>query len=162
MIRECTLADLDAIRSIVNDAAEAYRRVIPPDCWHEPYMPADELAAEIASGVRFWGLEEDGELLGVMGIQDVRDVTLIRHAYVRPGRQRMGVGGELLERLLALAEKPVLVGTWVDALWAVRFYERHGLRVVPPQEKDRLLREYWDIPERQVETSVVLAGAKGG
>lgn len=145
------------ILAIVNDAAEAYRGVIPDDCFHDPYMTADELGRELAAGVRFFGLAEDGELLGVMGLQDVGDVTLIRHAYVRTVAQRGGVGGRLLEHLLALTDRPVLVGTWAAAHWAVAFYEKHGFVQVTPQAKDLGLRKYWDISERQVETSVVLA-----
>ena len=159
MIRRCTDEHLGAMHRIINAAAEAYRGVIPADRWHEPYMPEEELRSEIAAGVAFWGLEEDGELLGVMGIQPVRDVTLIRHAYVRPDAQRRGVGGRLLAHLRTLTDRPVLIGTWADAAWAVAFYEKHGFRRVTPEEKDRLLRTYWDIPARQVETSVVLADA---
>ncbi len=159
-IRRCTDADAGAIFEIINDAAEAYRGVIPADRWHEPYMPMEELEGEIAAGVVFWGLEAEGALLGVMGLQDVRDVTLIRHAYVRPGRQQSGIGGRLLAFLLARTDRPVLIGTWAAADWAVRFYEKHGFRVVTPTEKDRLLRTYWRIPERQIETSVVLADAR--
>src|SRR4051812_29026180 len=143
--------------AIINAAAEAYRDVIPADRWHDPYMPADELASEIAAGVIFWGYEDDGQLLGVMGIQPVRDVTLIRHAYVAPGTQRRGIGGALLEHLVRPGERPVLVGTWADAEWAISFYRRHGFELVSPEEKTRLLQAYWTIPERQIETSVVLA-----
>ena len=146
------------VLAIVNAAAEAYRGVIPADRWHEPYMSAEELDREIAAGVEFWGLEDgDGSLAGVMGIQAVRDVDLIRHAYVRPGLQGGGIGRRLLEDLVARAERPLLVGTWAAAAWAIRFYERNGFRLVGAEEKDRLLATYWDIPERQVETSVVLA-----
>jgi len=159
MIRRCEKSDFEAIYAIVNAAAEAYRGLIPADRWKQPYMPREELRHEIEHGVTFWGVEEDGELVGVMGIQDVQDVTLIRHAYVRPGRQGQGVGGRLLAHLRTLTERPVLVGTWADADWAIRFYQKHGFRLVTPQEKDRLLRKYWSIPERQVETSVVLADA---
>jgi predicted nicotinamide N-methyase/GNAT superfamily N-acetyltransferase len=141
----------------VNAAAVAYRGVIPADRWHEPYMPADELDAEIAAGVEFWGCEADGELLGIMGIQQVRDVDLIRHAYVVPDAQGRGIGSELLSHLLASAERPMLVGTWAAAQWAIRFYERHGFELVSTERKNALLAEYWTIPERQVETSVVLA-----
>lgn len=160
MVRPCTSADLDTVLDIVNQAAEAYRGRIPADRWHEPYMPREELEAEIAAGVVFWGRVSDGPpptLLGVMGIQPVKDVTLIRHAYVLPSHQGQGIGGELLEHLLTLAERPVLVGTWAAATWAIHFYERHGFRLVTAEEKDRLLRTYWSIPARQVETSVVLA-----
>jgi GNAT superfamily N-acetyltransferase len=158
MIRRCTDADLAAIFAIVNDAAQAYRGYIPPDRWHEPYMPEAELRHEIGAGVVFWGWEEGGELRGIMGLQDVADVTLIRHAYVATAARRQGIGGELLRFLLARASRPVLIGTWAAATWAVAFYERHGFRVVSPAEKDRLLRKYWRIPDRQIETSVVLAG----
>jgi N-acetylglutamate synthase-like GNAT family acetyltransferase len=157
MIRRCRDEDREAILEIVNAAAEAYRGVIPADRWHDPYMPGEELDGEIGAGVRFWGYEADGELLGVMGIQPLEDVDLIRHAYVRPGRQRGGVGGALLEHLMRAATKPVLVGTWAAAEWAIDFYRRHGFVQVSPDEKTRLLRTYWSIPERQVETSVVLA-----
>jgi GNAT superfamily N-acetyltransferase len=146
------------VLAIVNGAAEAYRGVIPADRWHEPYMSADELDRELAAGVEFWGIEDDGgTLAGVMGIQAVRDVDLIRHAYVRPGLQGGGIGRRLLADLVAKAERPLLVGTWAAATWAIRFYERNGFELVEPAEKDRLLATYWSIPERQVETSVVLA-----
>ncbi len=157
MIRPCTAAEFDTILEIVNDAAQAYRGVIPADCWHEPYMPAEEMRHEIDAGVAFWGYEEDGRLLGVMGIQPVRDVDLIRHAYVRTADRNHGIGGRLLAHLCAQTARPILVGTWAVAVWAVRFYEHHGFRLVTPEEKDRLLRLYWSIPERQVATSVVLA-----
>ena len=157
MIRPCTAADVPAIESIVNDAAQAYRGAIPADCWHEPYMPREELEHELAAGVRFWGYEEDGELVGVMGIQDVKDVTLIRHAYVRTNARRRGIGRALLEHLNSLSRRPVMLGTWKAASWAIRFYEKNGFYVVSEAEKSRLLRKYWTIPERQVEESVVLA-----
>lgn len=146
---------------LINDAAERYRGVIPDDCWHDPYFPPEYLAAEIAAGVRFFGCEADGELLGVMGIQDVDDVTLIRHAYVAPGAQRGGIGGKLLATLLEATDKPVLIGTWADAGWAVAFYEKHGFERVTLAEKNRLLRRYWNISQRQVETSVVLTRTAG-
>jgi GNAT superfamily N-acetyltransferase len=157
MIRTCTDADFESIYFIINDAAEAYRGVIPADRWHEPYMPREELWREIESGVRFWGFEVDGELAGVMGIQNVQDVTLIRHAYVRTARRGQGIGGQLIAELWKLTSRPVLMGTWAAATWAIRFYQSHGFRLVTPEEKDRLLKKYWSIPERQVETSVVLA-----
>jgi GNAT superfamily N-acetyltransferase len=157
-IRPCDDDERAQILRIINLAAEAYRGVIPADCWHEPYMPADELAQEIADGVVFWGYETDGELVGVMGIQPVRDVELIRHAYVAPGRQRLGIGAALLEHLVGMATRRVLVGTWAAAGWAIRFYERHGFELVGREETASLLRAYWRIPERQIETSVVLAG----
>ena len=138
-------------------AALVYKGVIPDDRWKEPYMPAEELREEINSGVRFYGWFEDDTLLGVMGIQPVKDTTLIRHSYVLTKYQRRGIGGELLKYLFSLAETPeILVGTWVDAIWAIRFYEKHGFKMVSQEEKDRLLRKYWDIPERQIATSVVL------
>jgi GNAT superfamily N-acetyltransferase len=156
MIRRCTEADVNAILAIINDAAEAYRGVIPTDCWHEPYMPLFELKAEIEAGVDFWALEESGILTGIMGIQKVRDVTLIRHAYVRPSHQGRGIGSELLSKLISQATERLLVGTWAAAEWAIRLYERHGFRLVPTDEKDRLLIAYWNITSRQRETSVVL------
>ena len=140
----------------MNAAAEAYRGVIPADRWHEPYMSAEELDAELAAGVAFWGYELDGELVGVMGIQSVGDVELIRHAYVSPGSQRHGVGSALLERLPRSPTRPLLVGTWAAADWAIGFYRRHGFELVSPERKAELLRAYWTIPDRQIETSVVL------
>lgn len=123
-------------------------------------MPASELRHEIDDGVAFWGYEESGKLLGVMGVQKVQDVTLIRHAYVASSSQKRGIGSHLLSHLRKLTPGPVLIGTWSDAVWAIRFYETHGFRIVPPREKDRLLRRYWKVPERQIETSVVLADLK--
>ncbi len=155
-IRPCTGADFDALCAVINAAATAYAGVIPADRYRVPYMPADELRREIAAGVRFWGWYDSEGLTGVMGIQDVADVTLIRHAYVTPERQGAGIGSGLLAHLLSLPHRPVLVGTWADAAWAVRFYEHHGFRLVTRDEKDFLLRRYWSIPARQVATSVVL------
>lgn len=157
MIRQCRASDFEALWTIINHAARAYEGVIPEDRWNLPYMPRVELRHEIADGVEFWGYEQEDELVGVMGIQRVDDVTLIRHAYVHPARQREGIGGRLLSRLRRETDLPMLIGTWADASWAVRFYQKHGFRLVPPEEKDRLLRRYWSIPARQVETSVVLA-----
>jgi len=162
MIRECTDADFDAIHAVINDAAVAYRGVIPDDCWSEPYMTAEHLAGEIAAGVRFWGWAVDGALIGVMGIQDVDDVTLIRHAYVRTAQRGRGIGSALLRHLRTLTDRPVLIGTWAAARWAIAFYRKHGFRQVTPAEKDRLLRRYWAIGDRQIETSVVLAGPTWG
>jgi GNAT superfamily N-acetyltransferase len=156
VIRACTREDCDAIYAIVNDAARAYKGVIPEDRWKEPYMPMAELMHEIEAGVRFWGYEQDGELDGVMGIQSVEDVTLIRHAYVRPSAQRQGIGGLLLTRLRKETDGVLLIGTWADATWAIRFYERHGFRLVDTATKNALLRAYWTIPDRQIEESVVL------
>jgi GNAT superfamily N-acetyltransferase len=156
-IRLCRDDERAAILTIVNAAAEAYRGVIPADRWHEPYMPSRELEDEIAAGVEFWGYEADGALVGIMGIQRVGDVDLIRHAYVSPGSQRDGVGGALLEHLAHSTTRRMLVGTWAAADWAVRFYRRHGFELVSPERKAALLKTYWTIPERQIESSVVLA-----
>lgn len=159
-IRQMLAPDLDAALAIINAAAQAYRGVIPADRWHEPYMPRDELEGEIADGVMFWVAEEDGRLSGVMGIQDKGAVALIRHAYVAPTVQRKGVGTRLLRHVAGLAEKPLLIGTWADAAWAIDFYRRNGFALVTKMHKDSLLRQYWSIPERQVETSVVLADGR--
>ena len=156
MIRMCHEREFDTIWEIINDAAVAYEGVIPADCWHKPYMSREELQRQMEEGVVFWGYEQDGELAGLMGIQPVQDVALIRHAYVRTARRNGGIGSKLLAHLRTLTDRPVLIGTWAAATWAVAFYEKHGFRKVTPQEKDRLLRKYWRIPERQVETSVVL------
>ena len=155
--RRCREDERAEILAIVNAAAEAYRGVIPADRWHEPYMDARELDREIAAGVQFWGCEADGRLTGVMGVQPMGDVDLIRHAYVRPSDQRRGVGAALLSRLREESPRPTLVGTWAAAGWAIEFYRRHGFELVSPQRKAELLHRYWTIPERQVETSVVLA-----
>jgi N-acetylglutamate synthase-like GNAT family acetyltransferase len=157
MIRRAEERDFDDIFAIINDGASAYKGIIPADRWHEPYMPREELREQIAAGVEFWVYEEDGEMLGVMGIQQVQDVTLIRHAYVRTASRSRGIGGLLLQHLRSMADRPVLIGTWADAVWAIGFYQKHGFRVVSHEEKERLLRRYWQIPERQIETSVVLA-----
>ena len=157
MIRECTKSDFNRIFEIINDAAQAYKGIIPDDRWHEPYMPFEELRAEIEDGVVFWGLEHDGQLLGVMGIQDKGDVALIRHAYIWTRAQKQGIGTKLLKYLESLTEKPILVGTWAAASWAISFYEKNGYTLVSEKEKNFLLRKYWSIPEPQIETSVVLA-----
>ena len=157
MIRASAESDYQAILSIINAAAEAYRGIIPPDRWKEPYMPGHELAHEVAAGVKFQLFEEAGVLQGVMGVQQVRDVTLIRHAYVDPDGHGQGIGGALLANCRDLAEGPLLIGTWAAAGWAIRFYEKHGFQKTSTAEKERLLRTYWTIPERQIETSVVLA-----
>jgi GNAT superfamily N-acetyltransferase len=164
-IRRCRHDERAAILDIVNAAAEAYRGVIPADRWHDPYMDLQELDEEIAAGVEFWGYEAGGILIGVMGIQSVRDVDLIRHAYVRPGTQRRGVGGALVLHLLhlrGLTARRMLVGTWAAAEWAIRFYLRNGFELVSPDRKTELLKTYWTIPDRQIETSVVLANPAFG
>jgi GNAT superfamily N-acetyltransferase len=160
VIRPCRDDERAAILAIVNTAAEAYRGVIPADRWHEPYMAAAELDAEIAAGVAFSGYEHDGALVGVMGVQPVRDVDLIRHAYVAPERQGRGIGAALLAHLARSTSRPLLVGTWAAAEGAIRFYRRHGFELVAPERTAPLLRAYWSIPERQIETSVVLADAR--
>jgi N-acetylglutamate synthase-like GNAT family acetyltransferase len=160
VIRKSVEADFAAILAIVNDAAHAYRGVIPADRWHEPYMSTDELAKEINAGVAFWVAEQEGRVSGVMGIQDKGDVALVRHAYVAPTTQRSGVGTALLRHVESLVDKPFLIGTWAAASWAIEFYRRNGFTVVSSAEKDRLLRRYWSIPVRQIETSVVLANRR--
>ena len=159
-IRPCSAADVPALFTIINDAAQAYKGIIPADRWHDPYMPCDELESEMVHGVSFSGAERAGRLLGVMGIQDRGDVALIRHAYVRTSERRKGIGEALLAHLEALTAKPILIGTWSAATWAIAFYEKHGYRVLSRAEIERLLRKYWRIPDRQVETSVVLANAR--
>lgn len=160
MIRRCDDRDFELIWTIINDGAQAYKGNIPADRWSEPYMTREKLQQEIDDGVAFWGYEEGGTLVGVMGIQKVRDVTLIRHAYVCTTSQKHGIGGHLLSHLRELTSDPVLIGTWANAVWAIRFYERHGFQLVGSEEKNLLLKKYWSIPERQVETSVVLVDTK--
>ena len=156
MIRRCADADVATMDAIINTAAEAYRGVIPSDCWREPYMPRSELLAEITASVAFWAWQEADALVGVMGLQNVRDVTLIRHAYVRPAFQGRGIGSALLGELADQIAGPLLVGTWAAAEWAIRFYVRNGFRQVSIAEKERLLKTYWNVPLRQQESSVVL------
>jgi N-acetylglutamate synthase-like GNAT family acetyltransferase len=160
MIRKCTEKDLEEMFEIINDAAKAYKGVIPEDCWREPYMDMEDLWQEVSEGVKFLGYEQDGKLVGVMGIQDVQDVTLIRHSYVRTQNRNQGIGGQLLSYLCKQTKRPVLVGTWKDAAWAIKFYEKHGFKLVSKKQKDELLRKYWAIPERQIEESVVLSEQK--
>jgi len=161
MIRALSSSDLGAVLNVIDDAAQAYKGVIPNDRWKEPYMPAEELREEIEAGVKFFGWVEGDHLLGVMGSQPIRDATLIRHAYVLTKCQGRGIGTKLLEHLESLAQTPeILVGTWADATWAIRFYEKRGFKLLSPEEKDTLLRTYWNIPDRQVETSVVLRFTK--
>ena len=160
MIRRCDDRDFELIWAIINDGAQVYKGIIPADCWTDPYMSREKLRHEIDQGVIFWGYEETGILVGVMGIQAVQDVTLVRHAYVRTSSQKRGIGGHLLSHLRELASGPILIGTWAAAVWAIHFYERHGFQRVSSEEKDRLLKRYWTIPERQIDTSVVLADPK--
>jgi len=160
MIRPCTAEDFEDIWQIVNDGAAAYKGMIPEDRSSDPYMTRKELRHETEQGIAFWGIEEDATLLAVMGLQHVLDVTLIRHAYTRTHAQKRGFGATLLSNLREMTDRPVLIGTWADAAWAIRFYRKHGFELVSPETKNRLLREYWSIPDRQVETSVVLADGK--
>lgn len=160
MIRRCADEELKEIFEIINDAATAYKGVIPADCWHEPYMSLEQLKWEIGDGVCFWGIADENGLIGVMGIQDKGEVTLIRHAYVRTGKRNQGIGTRLLRYLETTTEKPILIGTWTDAVWAVEFYKKNGYRLLPTDEKNALLKRYWTISPRQIETSVVLADAK--
>ena len=157
MIFKCEQTDFEEICEIINDAAVAYKDVIPPDRWHEPYMPEEELKNQIEQGVQFWCYKENGVMMGVMGIQDKSDVTLIRHAYVRSIYRNKGIGSKLLAHLASISTTPVLIGTWIDAVWAIKFYQKHGYRLLPKSETKTLLQKYWTIPIRQVETSVVLA-----
>lgn len=159
MIVKSETSDFNDILEIINDGAIAYRGVIPDDRWHEPYMTAEQLQAQIDDGVEFWGYKEGDKLLGVMGVQDKIEVTLIRHAYVRTSDRNKGIGGKLLTHLCSDVKKPILIGTWADAGWAIGFYQKHGFRLTSTEEKNALLQKYWNIPARQVETSVVLASA---
>lgn len=156
MIRPCIQSDFSTLLTLINVAAEAYRGVIPFNCWREPYMPASELEYEMSEGIEFSGFEMDNTLVGIMGLQEVKDVALIRHAYVSPSVQRQGIGSSLLANCCELTERPLLVGTWADAEWAIHFYQKHGFQIISPQEKNSLLSNYWRITERQIETSVVL------
>ena len=160
MIIKCTDKEIEAIYQIINDAATAYKGVIPADCWHEPYMPLEQLKWEIGDGVCFWGFADENDLIGVMGIQDKVEVTLIRHAYVRTDKRKRGFGTQLLRYLETTTEKPILIGTWADAVWAVGFYQKNGYRLLPTDEKNSLLKQFWTISPRQIETSVVLAGLR--
>jgi GNAT superfamily N-acetyltransferase len=160
MIRRCAKSDLDGMYAIINDAAQAYKGYIPDDRWHDPYMTMEQLEDEIRDGVEFWGFEEDCKLAGVMGIQDRGEVALMRHAYVRTAKRKRGIGTKLLRHLEGLTDKPILIGTWTAAIWAVRFYEKNGYTALSRGETEPLLRLYWSIPERQIATSVVLANAE--
>ncbi|HTL59322.1 MAG TPA: GNAT family N-acetyltransferase [Candidatus Limnocylindrales bacterium] len=156
IIQPCEPADVPVVCEIINESALAYKGVIPPDRWHEPYMPLGELQSEISKGVRFYGCSLENQIVGVMGIQQVKDVTLIRHAYVRTKFRRHGIGRALLDYLRRLARRPMLIGTWQAAQWAIEFYEKNGFTLADNEQKNRLLRTYWTIPERQIEESVVL------
>ena len=160
MIRKCADSDFEVILEIINDAAQAYKGVIPVDCWHEPYMSREELKHEIEDRVCFWGFEDEDALIGVMAIQDKGNVTLIRHAYLRSNKRNQGMGTRLLRFLESTTQKPVLIGTWTDATWAIAFYKKNGYRLLSEEEKNQLLRKYWTITERQVVTSVVLANKR--
>ena len=154
MIRRCWQTDATRIYYIINESARAYEGVIPADRYHQPYMPMDELEGEMER-MTFIGWEADGELVGVMGLEPIKDVTLIRHAYVLPQWQQRGIGRKLLSHLVGLVTTSrLLVGTWATACWAITFYQKHGFRRL--SDKDELLADYWDIPPRQIETSVVL------
>ena len=157
MIRPCTAADFDEILAIINDGAQAYKGVIPADRWSEPYMSREKLQHELDAGVVFSGYQLENALIAVMGIQPVKDVTLIRHAYVRTANRNSGIGAQLLAHLRSFASTPILIGTWADATWATAFYQKHGFQPVSYAEKTRLLRTYWSVPDRQIETSIVLA-----
>ena len=159
MIRQSDNSDFETIYEIINDAAEAYRGVIPKHCWHEPYMSRQELSREVQDGVAFWGEDRNGTLAGVMGIQEKRDVTLIRHAYVRTKLRNRGIGTSLLRHLEQKTVTPILIGTWANATWAISFYEKRGYQLVSAVDKDVLLKKYWTVPDEQIETSVVLADA---
>jgi N-acetylglutamate synthase-like GNAT family acetyltransferase len=156
MIRRCVQSDFQRIYEIINESAQIYKGVIPSDRWKDPYMTKEELSHEIRDGVEFWCYEAIGNTIGVMGVQKVEDVTLIRHAYVIPEMMYQGVGSTLLDFLLKRSEPPILAGTWADAQWAIKFYEKHGFKTVTKNEKDKLLKEYWSISDRQIELSVVL------
>jgi N-acetylglutamate synthase-like GNAT family acetyltransferase len=160
MIRRCDNSDFEIIYEIINDSAQAYKGVIPIDLWEEPYMSKDELRHEIGEGVLFWGYEESGKLVGVMGIQHVQDVALIRHSYIRTMDRNKGIGSKLVSYLSKQTARPILIGTWADAVWAIRFYEKHGFRLATQEEKNQLLKKYWSISQRQIEASVVLADQK--
>ncbi len=157
MIRRCSESDFNMIFEIINDAAQKYKGVIPEDRWNDPYMPFEELRNEIEDGIIFWAMEHENRLIGVMGIQDKGEVMLIRHAYVRTQAQKLGIGTKLLHHLESMTKEPILIGTWAIASWAISFYEKNGYTLVSEEEKNQLLRKYWSISERQVETSIVLA-----
>lgn len=160
MIRKSAEKDFGTIFNVINDAAIAYKGMIPPDCWHEPYMSKEELQLQIEAGVKFSCYIDNNEIIGVMGIQDKMDVALIRHAYVKTKRRNKGIGTLLLQELINCSKKPVLVGTWEAASWAISFYKKNGFCLIDEEEKNHLLKKYWAIPDRQIETSVVLADTR--
>jgi N-acetylglutamate synthase-like GNAT family acetyltransferase len=160
MIRVCAESDSMMMLEIINDAAQAYKGVIPDECWNEQYISSEELICEIENGVIFWCLEQDEQLLGIMGIQDKGELTLIRHAYIRRQAQKLGIGTKLLQHMENITEKPILIGTWAAAIWAISFYEKNGYTLVSEEEKNQLLKNYWSVPERQKEKSVVLANQR--
>ena len=160
MIQTATEKDFDEIYNVINDGSIAYKGIIPADRWHEPYMSKEELRTQIEAAVRFSCYVDDNKIIGVMGIQDKKEVNLIRHAYVVTNQRKRGIGTILLQELIKKSEKPILIGTWKAAHWAITFYEKHGFSLVSEEEKNLLLRKYWHIPTRQVETSVVLADIK--
>jgi GNAT superfamily N-acetyltransferase len=162
LITKSSTSDFNEIYDIINDAACAYKGIIPEDRWHEPYMSESELQNQIDDGVQFWCYSESDQILGVMGVQDKLEVALIRHAYVRTTVRNAGIGSKLLHHVLEHTKKPILIGTWADASWAINFYKKHGFRLVSFSEKEQLLRKYWTIPLRQIETSVVLASPNWG
>jgi N-acetylglutamate synthase-like GNAT family acetyltransferase len=157
LIRNAVSADIPQVYEVINDAAIAYKGIIAADRWHDPYMPLEELQAQIADGVKFSCYVDSENIIGVMGIQDKGEVNLIRHAYVKSQQRKSGIGTQLLQQLIGTSNKPILIGTWTAATWAISFYEKHGFNVVSPQEKEILLRKFWSIPQRQIEESVVLA-----
>lgn len=156
VIRACQISEIESIYQIINDAAQAYKGIIPDDCYHTPYMSHAALEHEITAGVQFWGKYDRQRLLGVMGIQPVRDVHLIRHAYIAPSEQGKGIGSQLIQHLFHHTSSPMLVGAWADAQWAIAFYQKHGFTLTDAEEKNRLLQSYWTVSHRQIETSVVL------
>jgi N-acetylglutamate synthase-like GNAT family acetyltransferase len=160
MIRECKESDFTMMLETINDAAQAYKGIIPVECWNEPYISYEELMCEIEDGVVFWCLEQDKQLLGIMGVQDKGELTLIRHAYIRTQAQKLGIGTRLLRHMENTTEKPILIGTWAAAIWAISFYKKNGYTLVSEEEKNQLLKKYWSVPERQKETSVVLANQR--
>ena len=157
MITECTKKNISNILYVINDASLKYKGIIPNDCWHEPYMTKQKLISEFANGVRIFGYNKDNNLVGVMGIQELKDVTLIRHAYILTQYQGLGIGKSLLQHLFKIKTSScLLVGTWRDATWAIQFYEKFGFVLHTKKQTAQLLKKYWDLPSKQIENSVVL------